>query len=158
MFCIPFILFLFIHKFSCCSNWPTFPSENHCNAIKSSAVCHSHYRQLSNGGDRGSSHVSFFFFLSFFSPSAVLKEKQHKATLEEQGHLVFMAFTKQLFEVELKEIWSYNNFFFFFSGRAEENESRSSASAVGGTDAMSVTVLQMRRGVKEKQEGVQEWG
>lgn len=46
----------------------------------------------------------FFFAFLFFFPSALLKEKQHKATLEEQGHLVFMAFTKQLFEVELKEI------------------------------------------------------
>lgn len=44
-----------------------------------------------------------------FFPGCI-EEALHKATAKEQGHRVFTAFTKRLFEVALKEIWSCNNF------------------------------------------------
>lgn len=65
-----------------------------------------------------------------FFPGCI-EEELHKATAEEQGHRVFTAFTKRLFEVALKEIWSCNN----FAGGAE-NQSGPCLNC-GGTDAMS---------------------
>ena len=99
------------------------------------AVCLSHHRQPNS--------------ISTEEAAAFPRQYWRRAT---RGHTrgtrtpCFHGFTKRLFEVGLKEMWSCNN----FAGRVE-NQSRLGLSR-GGTDAMSAGFHRTERGVEEQQE------